>query len=74
MYLTEEAIFETLRAVASLASESEMLFDYPLPESLVDAENKQFLVALKAFGAAVSLDESSGRSLTLAFFQERGAR
>lgn len=52
MYLTEAAIFTTLQTVASAAPGSEILFDYPLPEAFVDEENKQFLVALKAFGAA----------------------
>jgi methyltransferase (TIGR00027 family) len=52
MYLTEEAVFETLRYVASLAPGSEIVFQYVLPESLVDEENRRLLAVLKAFGAA----------------------
>jgi len=52
MYLTEEAVFETLRYVASLAPGSEIVFDYFPPESLLDDENRRRMVTLKAFGAA----------------------
>jgi methyltransferase (TIGR00027 family) len=52
MYLTEEAVFETLRYVASLASGSEIVFQYVLPESLLDQESRSLLTTLKAFGAA----------------------
>jgi methyltransferase (TIGR00027 family) len=51
MYLTEEAVFETLRYVA-LAPGSEIVFQYVLPESLIDEENRRLLAVLKAFGAA----------------------
>ncbi|MBI3301596.1 MAG: class I SAM-dependent methyltransferase [Deltaproteobacteria bacterium] len=65
MYLTEDAIFQTLRAVASSAPGSEIVFDYPLLDSLLDEENRRFLAALKAFGAEqgepwVSLFEPAG--------------
>src|SRR5262249_10527642 len=43
MYLTEEAVFATLRDVASLASGSEIVFQYALPESLLDEENRHLL-------------------------------
>jgi methyltransferase (TIGR00027 family) len=52
MYLTEEAVFETLRYVALLAPGSEIVFQYVLPESMIDEENRRLLAVLKAFGAA----------------------
>jgi methyltransferase (TIGR00027 family) len=51
-YLTEAAVFETFRYVASLAPGSEIVFEYVLPESLVDDENRLLLAVFKAFGAA----------------------
>jgi len=51
MYLTTEAVFETLRQVASWAPGSEIVFEYFLPESLLDAGNQRLLATLKAFGA-----------------------
>ena len=51
-YLTEEAIFETLRLVASAAPGSEIVFEYLLPESLLDEETRGRFAALKAFAVA----------------------
>jgi len=41
MYLTPEAIFDTLRAVASMASGTEIIFQYLLPDALLDDEYRQ---------------------------------
>ena len=48
MYLTEEAVFETLRYVASLAPGSEIVFEYSLPESRLDEENRHLLAMAQA--------------------------
>jgi len=42
-YLTESAVFQTLRKVASAAPGSEIVFEYVLPESLLDGEDRQFV-------------------------------
>jgi O-methyltransferase involved in polyketide biosynthesis len=42
-YLTHEAIFDTLRAVASMAPSTEIIFDYPPPPELLDDEGRQML-------------------------------
>ncbi len=47
-YLTEAAVFETLRYVASLAPGSEIVFEYEMLDSLLDEENRQFAAVLKA--------------------------
>jgi methyltransferase (TIGR00027 family) len=52
MYLTEEAVFETLRYVASLAPGSEIVFEYGIVDSLLDGENRQLVAVLKALVAA----------------------
>jgi methyltransferase (TIGR00027 family) len=52
MYLTEEAIFNTLRVVASLALGSEIVFSYVVPEALLDEEHQCLLAAIKAGAAA----------------------
>jgi O-methyltransferase involved in polyketide biosynthesis len=52
MYLTEEAIFETLRYVASLAPRNEIVFQYILPELLVNEEGQRLLSIFKAASAA----------------------
>ena len=52
VYLTEAAVFETLRYVASLAPGSEIVFEYFLLESLLDDENRRKLAAIKAAGVA----------------------
>jgi len=51
-YLTEAAVFETLQYVASLVPGSEIVFEYWLPESLLDDENRRRLEVFKAFAAA----------------------
>jgi methyltransferase (TIGR00027 family) len=51
-YLTRDAIFDTLRAVASLARGTEIIFDYPPPHELLDDEGRQMLeLATKAVAA-----------------------
>jgi O-methyltransferase involved in polyketide biosynthesis len=52
-YLTEEAVFTTLRYVASLAPGSEIVFQYFLPEALFDDENRRLLALWKARRASV---------------------
>lgn len=47
-YLTAEAVFTTLRYVASLAAGSEIVFQYFLPESLCDDEHRPLLALWKA--------------------------
>src|SRR5262245_25303961 len=51
-YLTEEAIFETLRSVAAAAPGSEIVFEYGLPESLLDEESRRIWATLQATVAA----------------------
>ncbi len=51
-YLTEEAVFETLRFVAAAAPGSEIVFEYSLRELLLDEENKRMLAVVKANSAA----------------------
>jgi methyltransferase (TIGR00027 family) len=51
-YLTEEAIFETLRQIAGLAPGSEVVFDYPLSETLLDDKSREMMAPLKADMAA----------------------
>ena len=52
-YLTEEAVFTTLRYVAFLAPGSEIVFQYFLPEALFDAENRRLLALWKTRRASV---------------------
>lgn len=51
-YLTEEAILETLRQVAAMAPGSEIVFDYPVSEALLNDESREMMVPLKAEMAA----------------------
>jgi methyltransferase (TIGR00027 family) len=51
-YLTPEAIFRTLRTVASLAPGTEILFQYVLPRELLDEEAQQVLAVVMAGAAA----------------------
>ena len=53
-YLTEEAIFMTLQVIAAMAPGSEIVFQYVLPESLLDEENRRLFAVFKAFAAARS--------------------
>ncbi|MBI3801609.1 MAG: class I SAM-dependent methyltransferase, partial [Deltaproteobacteria bacterium] len=51
-YLTEEAIFKTLREVATAAPGSEIVFGYGVREELLDRESQQMRTALKGQVAA----------------------
>jgi methyltransferase (TIGR00027 family) len=51
-YLTEDAIFSTLRDVATLAPGTEIIFEYGILESLLDAESQRMVAVLKAGAAA----------------------
>ena len=51
-YLTEEAIFKTLREVASAAPGSEIVFGYGVRETLLDEESRQMRKVLKEGVAA----------------------
>ena len=46
-YLTESAVFQTLREVASMATGSEIIFEYVLPESLLDGSDRQMVAGGK---------------------------
>jgi O-methyltransferase involved in polyketide biosynthesis len=52
VFLTEAAVFETLRYVASLPPESEIVFEYALPESRLAEEDRRRLAVVKAMAAA----------------------
>jgi methyltransferase (TIGR00027 family) len=52
-YLTDEAVFTILRYVASLAPGSEIVFQYFLPETLFDDENRRLLALWKERRASV---------------------
>jgi methyltransferase (TIGR00027 family) len=63
-YLTEAAVFETLRYVASLAPGSEIVFQYVVPESRLDDESRRVFAMFQETAAAggepwVSLFEST---------------
>jgi methyltransferase (TIGR00027 family) len=45
MYLSTDAIFNTLRAVAALAPGTKIIFEYNVPKDLVDAETQKILAA-----------------------------
>jgi methyltransferase (TIGR00027 family) len=51
-YLTSEAIFDTLRTVASMAPGTEIIFQYLLPPALLDDECRQIRELLAHAGAA----------------------
>jgi methyltransferase (TIGR00027 family) len=51
-YLTEEAVFTTLRMVARGAPGSEIVFEYSLPDTLLDDENRRIMAVFKAGSAA----------------------
>jgi methyltransferase (TIGR00027 family) len=46
MYLSTDAIFGTLRAVAALAPATEIIFEYNVPKDLVDEETQKILAAV----------------------------
>jgi methyltransferase (TIGR00027 family) len=50
-FLTEETIFETLRQLAPAAPGSEVVFEYPVAEALLNEEERQMLAIIKALGA-----------------------
>lgn len=47
-YLTAEAVFKTLREVASAAAGSEIVFQYQVSEAVLDEESRQLMEVLKA--------------------------
>jgi O-methyltransferase involved in polyketide biosynthesis len=51
-YLTREAIFDTLRTVASMASGTEIIFEYHLPGLLLDDKDRQILKLYGNWAAA----------------------
>jgi methyltransferase (TIGR00027 family) len=52
-YLTEDALFSTLRDVATLASGTEIIFEYEILDSLLDEENQRMVAVLKANAVAL---------------------
>jgi O-methyltransferase involved in polyketide biosynthesis len=46
MYLSTEAIFGTLRALAALAPGTEIIFEYIVPKDLVDEETQKMLAVV----------------------------
>ncbi len=52
MYLSSDAIFGTLRAVAALAPGTEIIFEYSVPKELVDEETQKILAASMTAGQA----------------------
>jgi methyltransferase (TIGR00027 family) len=52
VYLTTEARFGTLRSVAALAPDTEIIFEYVVPKELVDEETQKILGVWMAAGAA----------------------
>src|SRR5215510_10464959 len=51
-YLTEDAICSTLRDVAALAPRSEIIFEYLILDSLLDADGQRMVAVAKAGAAA----------------------
>lgn len=51
-FLTEDAVFRTLKEVAALAPGSELVFQYSPPEVLMDAEAQPIIAEIKATSAA----------------------
>ena len=52
MYLSSDAIFGTLRAVAALAPGTEIIFEYSVPIDLVDEQTQRLLAAAMAAAQA----------------------
>jgi len=52
MYLTPQAIFGTLRAIAALARGTEIIFEYNVPKELLDEGTQKILAAVMAATAA----------------------
>ncbi len=53
-YLTEAAIWRTLREVAALAAGTAIIFEYEVPAALLDAEGQRLEAATRAFATARS--------------------
>jgi methyltransferase (TIGR00027 family) len=53
-YLTLDAIFSTLRTIASLTPGTEIIFSYTLPPELLDEEAQQVLAVLRAGATAIN--------------------
>lgn len=51
-FLTEDAVFRTLKEVAALAPGSEIVFQYSLPEVLMNVEARPIIAEIKATSAA----------------------
>ncbi len=69
MYLSTDAIFGTLRAVAALAPGTEIIFEYNVPKDLVDEETQKILAAATA--ATQARGESQGTSFEPAKLAEQ---
>jgi methyltransferase (TIGR00027 family) len=69
MYLSTEAIFGTLRAVAALAPGTEIIFEYNGPKDLVDEGTQKILAAATA--ATQARGESQGTSFEPAELAEQ---
>lgn len=54
VYLTLDAIFDTLRTVAALAPGTEIILQYSVPKELVNWETQKILAVIMAAGAARS--------------------
>jgi methyltransferase (TIGR00027 family) len=52
MFLTHDAIFSTLRTVAALGREADIIFEYLVPRELLDEENRRILARTIAVTAA----------------------
>jgi O-methyltransferase involved in polyketide biosynthesis len=52
MYLTPEAIFGTLRAIAALVRGTEIVFEYNAPKELLDEDTQKIRAAVMAVAAA----------------------
>jgi methyltransferase (TIGR00027 family) len=52
VYLTPDAIFSTLRAIAALAPGTEIIFHYTVPKESVDEQTQLMLAAVMGFAAA----------------------
>jgi methyltransferase (TIGR00027 family) len=51
MYLTPDAVFNTLRTIATLAPGTEIIFQYTVPKELCDEESQRLLAVMMSFSA-----------------------
>ncbi len=51
-YLTDDAIFKTLKEIADMTPGTEIVFEYSVPEESLDEENRHYLAACKTAAAA----------------------